>query len=249
MKRIFFGAIILISACSGVFAASSDEVINLVGAGAVVTRGPYQGVGAETTAMPFFSMEHKDLYVKGAEAGYRFFRKDKLLISAVTGPRLLGYHSGDSSALDGMEDRRMSWDAGVKAVYELPWQKLSLSVKALADILGRYDGQEYSLTLSREFRGNIFRFIPSVGAHYQTKALVNYYYGVRAAEATSGRNAFEPGGEAAPFANALFSFGITPKWIVATKFSVEALGSQSRKSPIVDRDYILSAAAGLTYRF
>ncbi len=249
MKRIFLGATIFISACSGVFAASSAEAINLVGAGAVVTRGPYQGVGTQTTAMPFFSLEYKDFYVKGAAAGYHFFRRDKLLISAVTGPRLMGYRSGDSSALDGMKDRRMSWDAGVKAVYELPWQQLALSMEALADVLGRYDGQEYSLEISREFEGNIFRFIPSVGAHYQTKALVNYYYGVRSAEAIPGRNAFEPGGEAAPFANALFSFGIAKRWIVATKFSIEALGSQSRKSPVVDRDYILSAAAGITYRF
>ncbi len=120
----------------------------------------------------------------------------------------MGYHSSDSPDLDGMEDRRMSWDAGVKAVYELPWHQMTFSVKALADVLGRHDGQEYILALSREFRGRIFRLIPSFGAHYQTKSLLDYYYGVRAEEATSGRDVFEPVGEAAPFATALFSFGI-----------------------------------------
>ena len=46
-----------------------------------------------------------------------------------------------------------------------------------------------------------------------------------------------------------FSSGLSQKLIVVVMMGIESLGDEIRKSPIVDKNYVLTAAAGLTYRF
>jgi outer membrane protein len=161
----------------------------------------------------------------------------------------MGYDSDDSDALNGMRDRRMSMDAGLKADHALPWHEVVLSGKVLADALSRSDGMEYELALRRSFKGKIFRLIPSVGVRYQSGSMVDYYYGVRDNEVRAGRAAYEPRGSLDPFAKVIFTSGISKQWVIMTMLGVESLGSEIRKSPIVDESYVVNAAVGLTYRF
>lgn len=234
--------------CSIASASSGEDVLNLAGAGAVISTSPYDGVKTKTLALPFLSGEYKNFYVQGIEAGYRFFKNDAWVLSAVISPRFMGYSSEDSAVLGGMEDRKRSMDAGLKADYQLP-QGLVLSGKVLADVLSRSDGMEYDLSLRRPVKGSIFLFVPSAGVRYQDRSLVDYYYGVRDDEVRSGRPAYVPRGSLNPFADVIFTCGISQKLVVVTMLGVESLGRKIRKSPIVDESYVVSAAAGLTYRF
>ena len=79
--------------------------------------------------------------------------------------------------------------------------------------------------------------------------MVNYYYGVEASEARAGRPEYEPGQAVNYFGKVLFNFGISQNWIVVTMASVEFLDSSIQKSPIVDKDHLLTGAIGLTRRF
>lgn len=249
MFRMGCVIVLLMSVCSCVLAASGDEVLGLAGAGVVMSTSPYDGVKTKTMTLPFLSGEYKNFYLQGVEAGYRFYKNDPWTLSVVVTPRFMGYSSEDSAALNGMEDRKRSMDAGLKADYALPWHALTLSGKVLTDTLSRSDGTVYGLFIHRAVKGKIFRLFLSSGVRYQNKSLVDYYYGVRDNEVRSGRPAYTPRGAVNPFADAVFSFGISKKVIVVTRFGVEALGSDIRKSPVVDESYVLSAAAGLTYRF
>jgi outer membrane protein len=249
MLRIGFFVLFLIGACSSVFAASGQEVLNLAGVGAVVSTSPYDGVKNRAMALPFLSGEYKDFYLQGVEAGYRFYKKDAWTWSAIVTPRFMGYKSDDSVALNGMEDRQRSMDAGLKVDYVLPWYQLTLSGKVLTDVLSRSHGTAYGLFVHRAVKGDIFRLLLSAGVRYQDKSLVDYYYGVRNNEVRADRPAYAPRGDVDPFADAVFTFGISKRLIVVTMLGVEFLGSETRKSPIVDENYVLSAAAGLTYRF
>jgi outer membrane protein len=148
-----------------------------------------------------------------------------------------------------MEDRKMSWDAGVKVTYALPNDAATLTAKALADVLSRYDGASYELSIGKEIKGRIFRLTPSLGVRYLDRALTGYYYGVEGSEVRAGRSAYTPHAAVDPFADVVFTCGISEKLIIVTKVGVESLDSQIRNSPIVDENYVLSAAAGLTYRF
>jgi len=248
MLRIFIFILFLMNVCSIVSAAPGEGTPEFVGAGAVVSTSPYDGVDTKAMAVPFLSGEYKDFYVQGVEAGYRFLKNENLTVSAIVSPRFMGYDSDDSDALNGMRDRRMSMDAGLKADYALADQ-LTLSGKVVADALGRSDGMEYELSLRRPVKGNSFRLVPSVGVRYQSGSMVDYYYGVRDNEVRSARAAYEPRGSLNPFANMIFSSGISKRWVMMAMLGVESLGSEIRKSPIVDESYVVSAAAGLTYRF
>ena len=249
MLRAGFFVLFFMSLCSAVLAASGEEVLNLGGAGAILSTSPYAGVKTKTMALPFLSVEYKDLYIQGVEAGYRFYKNGDWTVRALVAPRFMGYSSEDSAALSGMEDRQASIDAGFQADYALPWDELTLSGKVLTDTLSRSDGTTYGLFLHRAVKGKTFRLLVSAGARYQTKSLVDYYYGVRDSEARAGRPAYEPRGDVDPYADAVFTFGISQKLIVVTMLGIESLGHEVRKSPIVDEPYVLAAAAGLTYKF
>jgi MipA family protein len=149
-----------------------------------------------------------------------------------------------------MEDRRMSFDAGLKAELKLPLgEDVMLWARVVTDAASRHDGQEAELSVSKKFRSKYFRLTPSVGARFQSSRLVDYYYGVRASEVRAGRPEYEPGQAVNYFGEVLFSFGISQNWIVVTKAGVEFLDSEIRKSPIVDKDYLLTGIVGLTRRF
>jgi outer membrane protein len=249
MLRIGLLIVLLMGICSQVFAAVDKEVLNLAGAGMIVSTRPYEGVKTRVSPLPFLTGEYKNFYIKGVEMGYRFFKNEDWALSAIVVPRFMGYSSEDSSTLSGMDDRRGSVDAGVKAEYALPWDRVILGGKVLADTLGRSDGLEYELWLRRSFKWNIVRVVPSLGVRYQSKSLVDYYYGVRDSEVRAGRPAYTPDGAMVPFANMLFTTGLSKRLIVVTMLGVESLGSTIRKSPIIDKNYVVSAVAGLTYRF
>lgn len=246
--RILVLVLFFVIAVPVAFAAEGEKAFNIVGAGAIVSASPYAGVDAKTMGIPFLALEHKGFYLQGVEAGYRFFRKEGWALSAVIGPRFMGYDADDSAALNGMCDRRMSMDAGLKAERGLAgnW---TVSAKVMADVLSRSDGMEYELALRYPMKGRIFRLIPSAGVRYQSESMVDYYYGVRDDEARAGRAAYQPRGALNPFANLVFTCGLSRKLAVTTMLGVTSLGSEIRKSPIVDESYVWSAAAGVTYRF
>ncbi len=249
MFRVGFIVLFLMMLCPVVFAAPGEGAPGLAGIGGIMSTSPYEGVKTKTMAIPFLSGEYKNFYLYGIEAGYRLFKNEDWRISAVISPRFMGYDSDDSDTLSGMQDRRMSLDGGLKAEYELPWRKVVVGGKVMADMLSRSDGIEYELALRRPVQGKIFRLIPSAGVRYQTKSMVDYYYGVRDNEVRAGRAAYAPRGSVNPFVNLVLNSGLSRNVIIVAMFGVESLGSEIRKSPIVDESYVVSVAAGLTYRF
>ncbi len=249
MVKIGFIILFLMTTCSAVFAAPGQGAPGLAGVGGIMSTSPYAGVKTKTMAIPFLSGEYRNFYLQGIEAGYRFFKNDNWRLSAVVSPRFMGYDSDDSNTLSDMQDRRMSVDGGFKAEYELPWHKVVLGGKVMADMLSRSDGIEYELALRRPIQGKIFRLIPSAGVRYQSKSMVDYYYGVRDNEARAGRPAYEPEGAVNPFANLVLNSGLSRNVIIVTMVGIESLGSDIRKSPIVDENYVVNFSAGLACRF
>jgi outer membrane protein len=227
----------------------ADDDLCLVGAGALVSSTPYAGAKTLATAVPFASWQYKSFYIKGVEAGYRFYRTDALALSVLVAPRFMGYHSSDSDALDGMDDRRMSLDAGLKARVSLPWEGAGLTARVTNDALSRSHGHVAQLGIDREFKAEIWRFTPSAGVRVQSGRMTDYYYGVRSEEARTDRPEYRPGAAVNYFADAMFSFGISKNWIVVTKGDVEFLADEVRKSPIVNKSVLFSGFVGLAWRF
>jgi outer membrane protein len=230
--------------------AHGAEDLRLLGVGVVTSTSPYRGADTRVTAVPIVVWDYKNFYVKGVEAGYHFYKDDHLTLSAMTAPRFMGYSSDDSDALDGMQDRRMGLDAGVRADFELPFaENFVIGAVAVSDVSSANEGQEYELGLSRKFGGEKFQFTPGCGVRYQSQRMVDYYYGVESGEARADRPEYEPGETINYFGEATLNFGIAKDWIVVTRAGIEFLGSEIKDSPIVDEDHLLTAVIGVVRKF
>ncbi len=227
----------------------ADEDFQLIGVGETISTSPYIGVGKALMTVPIIVWDYKGFYVRGSEAGYHFLQRGPLELSVLAEPRFMGYHTSDSSALDGMKDRDISLDAGLRADIDLPWEGLSLGVKVSNDVLNRNRGHEAELSLSSEIAGKIWRFSPSAGLRVQSSQMVSYYYGVKTGEARADRQAYDPGMALNYFADTVFSIGISKNWVVITRAGVDFLSSEITESPIVARNYLLSGMIGLARRF
>ncbi len=247
-KRVFLA--VLLSGTMMMFPVLAEEPApKLLGAGAVVMTSPYYGVGAKVMPVPFFSWDYKGFYFRGIEAGYSFYEHGGLKLSVVTSPRMMGYSSEDSTALNGMEDRRQSWDAGLRAELELPFKGLSLNARVLNDILSRYNGREGELFLEQFYKLKYFRLRMSAGVKAQSAQLTGYYYGVRSAEVRPDRSAYDPGSAADPFVGVMLATGFSKEWRVVIRTGVEWLDNNICKSPIVKDTYIVSGAIGVARNF
>lgn len=118
-----------------------------------------------------------------------------------------------------------------------------------SDVSDTHEGYEAKLMLSKKLETEAGIFIPAVAIQHQSEELVDYYYGVRAAEANSRFASYQ--GKAATNANASIThvYPITPEWHVATQVAYDYLGSGISDSPIVEESGYWSGALSVFYRF
>jgi MipA family protein len=222
-----------------------DEPGTYLGAGAIVSSKPYEGVDVAVYPVPLFAYEGKRLYMRGITGGYRLFIGDGWSIGPVLQPRFDGFDEGDSSALDGMDDRKWSVDAGVGVSYLTKVGLFGLSY--VTDILGRHKGQELELSYTVLFRLGGFDFIPSAGMRWKSENLVDYYYGVKPSEALLRRPVYEGEEALDPFVRLAVRRKFTERWSLLAAVQYEWLDDEITNSPIVNSNYDVSFMAGVLY--
>jgi len=218
-----------------------------VGAGAVISGKPYDGVSSKVYPVPLFGYEGERLYLRGISGGYRLFKARNWSIGPMLRPRFEGYDASDSSALSGMKDRNPTLDGGIN----LGWATEHAFVNAIfvTDLLGAHDGHEVEVSGAGRFPYGGFEIIPSLGLRWRSNALVRYYYGVKATEVVAGRPAYKPDQAITPVARLAIRRRLSERWgfLLATQF--EWLDDEIRDSPIVDDNSTLSVLVGAIYSF
>jgi MipA family protein len=224
--------------------------MRLIGVGTLISQSPYRGVDNKVSPLLSVVWNKGPFYVRGIEAGYKFYDKAPLTAKVIVAPRLMGYRASYSDALSGMDDRLWSIDGGLGVDWALPYGKdMTLSFKAVNDLLSRNDGRSGEVVLSKKFKHRYFEMAPSLGVRVLSSELTDYYYGVEPGEARADRSAYHPGHAVNYVGGIMFNSGFSRDWIVITRFGVEALDAKIRKSPLVDENLLLSAMLGLTRRF
>ena len=216
-----------------------------VGAGALIASEPYRGMAARVYPIPLFGYEGQRLYIRGISGGYRLIQGEGWSLGPVFHPRFEGYRSEDSSALAGMEDRRITLDTGVGFSWRTSLGLLSTSW--VTDVLGRHKGYETEFVYTLLFPCSGFDVIPSLGIRCKSGQLTNYYYGVQPDEALPGRSAYKAGSAVDPFIRLAMKRGLTDKLSVLGAVQYEWFDKEIRDSPIVDRAYSISFLLGILY--
>ncbi len=220
-----------------------------LGLGVFSSPRPYVGASNSTIAAPLVELSYKRFYLQGIQTGYRLIDTGKLSFDARAGVVFAGLDPEDSPFLEGMSKRKSSIEGG----FVMDWKPgtFRLTTSAFTDLLGRSDGQQAALDLSRAWNFNRYRWglIPSIGFVWQSSSYVDYYYGVTPEEARPDRPPFR-GHSAINFRSSLFAhYSLNMRVRLVALIRVQRLDNEIYSSPIVDKRRGIFALLGLTYRF
>lgn len=224
-----------------------------LGIGVINSQDAYRGMDRETKALPMIRFENE--YVKVGSLGVevklpslRLGDGNRVKLGIVGKLELGGYEADDSPFLAGMAERKGGFWAGAKA----EWDNDLVEVNAqwLADTSGHSKGQRLSLGLEKSWRlGKQVRVTPHITAHWLDKKYVDYYYGVRATEATAERAAY------AGKAGTNVEVGLRTMYLIDRSHSVmmdvsaTRLAKGVKESPLVDRSNTNRVILGYMYSF
>ena len=219
---------------------------SMIGLGVSYPERPYKGMDNDAVVMPLVIAEYKQFFMNAVVMGYYFNKPTEALRFGIIGaPYFGGYHSSDSSDLAGMEDRDMGFDSGVR----MNWKNsfFNLNVDALTDISGTSEGQQVNVGVSKVFFHGFLK--PKAGIIWQSAESVDYYYGVKAGEATGARSEYSPHSELEYFLGLRMGIPLGEKWAIVSDVQANFLGSEVKDSPIVDESALMRYTLGMVYRF
>lgn len=227
-------------------APGTDHLDLSVGVGAVFAPRPYAGASEKLIPIPVFNVRYRWLFAEGIRGGVQFLRQGRLAGNIYLQANFDGLEADDSPALAGMENRSESADAGFEVAYR--GRPVGFRVNALRDLLGRNNGQEFSVqVVSGAPLGSRGFLLVGIGPRWMSAHRVDYYYGVREGEATPDRPAYT----GTSSWNWDLTLGATAriagKVAVFVLFSREAFGKPIEQSPIVDRTAGYSVISSVTY--
>lgn len=217
-----------------------------VGALVIERDAPYRDLDEGLIAVPLVRFEGERAYLRGLRGGVRLLESPGHELAVFAQARLDGYDSEDSPHLAGMADRRASLDLGLASTWTS--RRLgTLELSAAADALDRSGGFELAAAWTGRLEAGGWSFFPGASLRWQDAKLVDYYYGVRAAEAIVGRGAYSADAALTPDVSLLATRPLGARWNLFARASHAWLPSEVRDSPLVDRSGSTSLFVGLGY--
>lgn len=218
-----------------------------LGLGVVSSPRPYVGLDHELFPVPLVKYERGGFFIEGIRVGYRWTGDGGWGFGLFAMPQFAGLDPDDSPFLAGMEERETSVDAAASVSWSD--RHLELGLTAYADLLGRNDGRRLRAEAGFPFEAGRWRLTPSVGMVWYDDDFVNYYAGVRPAEALPARPAYDGSSTVNPEAGLDVIRTFARRWLFFMSIDYQRLGSEITDSPVVDADEILGGFAGIAYLF
>jgi outer membrane protein len=217
----------------------------LLGAGYVVAPNPFgAGVDTVSTPLPLLGYIGERLTWLGPYLRYEFVNAGSARVAGAIETRFEGIPDDvQDGQLAGIRARKPALEAGADAAYG------PFIGSARVDVSGRHDGYELSLGARQERRmGDAWLLEGRVGAVWQSADLTSHLYGVHAAEARTGLDAYEPGGALNYEATLSATYRISRRWMALGSMTFRLLDDDVSASPIVYRDHDVGGFVGLAYR-
>lgn len=218
-----------------------------LGLGVAAQEQPQTGVDTQVVVLPFPSYEGERLSVGFGNIAYALTTTDRFRVAVEGQLRFDGYDPDDSDELAGMRERDFTLDAGFSVTSGGDWGVASL--KAMADALGVHEGYEISATYAYPLTFERLTVVPSIGAHWLSSDLVDYYYGVRNDEATAARPAYSGKAVFNTSASLTAVYELSDSWEIIGGGQYTHLGDEITDSPIIERDREVILYSGIVYRF
>lgn len=162
----------------------------------------------------------------------------------VTGPDLV---SEEQAPEHTRRRRRVAGMAGLEASAALgpvDWQ-----VQFLTDVTGVHRGEELRLALGHDRYIDQHRITLAGGLSWKSADLLEYYYGVRANEATAQAPSYQPGSGVSPFVRLGWSRAVSEHWRWQGSFQYDYLSGAVRHSPLIEDNQVVQIFIGGVYHF
>jgi MipA family protein len=224
-----------------------------VGLGVIAKRDAYKGIDRDTQVVPLlrFENEYLEFFGLGLEVklpSLQLGEGSRLKFGLVGEADLSGYKAKDAPILAGMAERKGTLWVGAKAAWENEF--LELSAEWTADAAGNSKGRKFSLGAETEWHlGEQAMVTPYVTANWLDKKYMDYYYGVRAAEATVGRSAYSPKGGVNLDIGLRAMYQFDKHHSMLLDVGITRLARQVKDSPLVGRSSTSQLILGYMYNF
>lgn len=224
-----------------------------LGLAGISVQKAYKGIDRQTRVLPMISYESRYVKLGGPNLelklpGVELSESQRLNFGIVT--KLFdgaGYEASDSPALAGMAERKSSIWFGAKMEWESDLADVKLEWLGAA---GNSKGQRLGLGLERKIMlSPSLMLIPQVGVEWVDKKYVDYYYGVRANEATAGRAAYTGKATVNPEISLTGIYRFDGHHSMMLNVGVKSLGKEIEDSPIVGRSTENRVMLGYKYSF
>jgi outer membrane protein len=209
---------------------------------------PYAGVDQVLESVPLYVFEGERFYIHSSRAGVKFPTSQNAHVEAFIARRFEGFPYEDTPAsLAGMEQRNPGLDGGIAYRYDGP---MGFAVAQFTnDISLESNGSELTLGYGYRWRKGPWAISPYFTLAFRDTDLNDYYYGVRADEATAQRPEYTAG-DGLNFGAGLYGqYNVTRNWKLLAGIGAEHLSSEIRDSPIVDKTWLMSGYLGAIYDF
>lgn len=226
------------------------NVSDQAGIGFAIRAGtsPYAGVDQVLDLIPIYVYEGEYAFLHSYKAGLKLGRYEHGDFSVYIAHRFEGFpYEQTPSSLAGMAQRNPGVDAGVTVTFEVASGNVIAEIRN--DIAGLSNGSEFRIGFERLWRDGSLEWRPHFSLSYRNSELNDYYYGVRADEATANRPEYIPGDGYNFEAGLHLQYGLTRNWKLLTGVSVERLSSEIRRSPVVDQSWLVTGYFGAMYAF
>lgn len=225
-----------------------------LGLAGLTQQQPYAGIKRENLAIPVLYFENSWVQLMGPflelkAPSLKWGNEQELSFGA--GAQLIGfngYEPDDAPVLNGMKERKSGIFAGPLVKWSSPF--VNVSAQWMLDASRESKGQRISLGLERSFHlGQHFMFTPSATATWMDSKYADYYYGVRSEEARAGRPAYVADSTLNAELGLRIDYMIDKRQSVFAMLQYTALGSEIRRSPLVDRSSEHGILLGYLFRF
>jgi outer membrane protein len=211
----------------------------------------YRNVGTEFEPSPFFMYENGPLEIlayDGIDATFRLLGNDWLSLGLSGSLEFEeGYDADDTDYFEGMDELGTIYGAGLQL--EALWGNWEANLEVEQDVSGEHDGQEAEISLfyTTVFAG--FELRPEINLAWMSSDVVDYYYGVSAAEARADRPAYSPGSSFEIGVEVMVQRPLGAGFTALGLLGVSTVGGDIKDSPLVDSDYEIEGALGVMYSF
>jgi len=145
-----------------------------------------------------------------------------------------------------VDDRHMAGLAGVE--YNVSWQTFEWQFHYLHDVTKIHNGDEARIALAKPWSSGKHRVLMSLGFSWQSREIIQYYYGISEEEADSN-NRYTATDGISQIVRVDWNYKLTESWDLRAFASVRHLPDAISASPLVNDNKVITAFVGGVYHF